>query len=226
VLVEPSDVVRAAFVWNLAVELARLGVSSAAVAPADEQRESLWPEPGLEASGAEFVTARASGRADLLACAREQARKRAGGAEAESLVLAQLPTAWLEPDADDAELPAWALCFTTPDLRELQKTFDAIGRLYRVAPHARVGVTVHGARSVGEARGAFFRLARATEEHLGRGLLSYGLLLDDLDVYRAIVSRRAIGSAHPQSRAARALRDVAELLVADAEEGPEETETR
>ena len=42
------------------------------------------------------------------------------------------------------------------------------------------------------------------------------LVVDDLHVYRAIVSRRPIGIEHPQSRAARALRDVARLVLDDA----------
>jgi MinD-like ATPase involved in chromosome partitioning or flagellar assembly len=46
--------------------------------------------------------------------------------------------------------------------------------------------------------------------------VSYGLLVDDLHVYRAIVARRPIGLEHPQSPAARALRDVARLVLEDA----------
>jgi MinD-like ATPase involved in chromosome partitioning or flagellar assembly len=48
---------------------------------------------------------------------------------------------------------------------------------------------------------------------------SYGLLVDALHVYRAIVAQRPIGLAHPQSPAARALRDVAQLLLTDALQG-------
>jgi MinD-like ATPase involved in chromosome partitioning or flagellar assembly len=51
--------------------------------------------------------------------------------------------------------------------------------------------------------------------HLSAKLLSYGLLVDDLHVYRAIVSGRPVGLEHPQSPAARALRDVARLLLED-----------
>jgi MinD-like ATPase involved in chromosome partitioning or flagellar assembly len=83
---------------------------------------------------------------------------------------------------------------------------------------ARVGVTIHGARRMGEAEAAFGRLARSTANHLGRELTSYGLLVDDLHVYRAIVDKRPIGLVHPQSPAARCLRDVAEMLLRDARE--------
>jgi MinD-like ATPase involved in chromosome partitioning or flagellar assembly len=42
--------------------------------------------------------------------------------------------------------------------------------------------------------------------------------MDDLHVYRSIVARRPIGLEHPQSPAARALHDVAGLLLDDAME--------
>ena len=77
-------------------------------------------------------------------------------------------------------------------------------------------MTIHGVRSIDEARGAFDTLSSALEPELRQRLVSYGLLLDDLDVYRAIVNRRPIGVIHPQSRAARALADVARLLLSDA----------
>ena len=81
---------------------------------------------------------------------------------------------------------------------------------------ARVGVAIHGASAIGDAKLAFEHLADVAQRHLGRGLESYGLLVDDLHVYRAIVSRRPIGIEHPQSRAARALRDVAQMILEDA----------
>ena len=86
----------------------------------------------------------------------------------------------------------------------------------RRATQARVGVTIHGARRIADAQSAFLHLAGVAARHLGRDLASYGLLVDDLHIYRAIVSRRPIGLEHPQSRAARALRDVARLLLEDA----------
>jgi MinD-like ATPase involved in chromosome partitioning or flagellar assembly len=79
-----------------------------------------------------------------------------------------------------------------------------------------VGVTIHGVRSIDQARETFDMLASALERDPGRSVVSYGLLLDDLDVYRAIVNRRPIGVIHPQSRASRALADVARLLLEDA----------
>jgi hypothetical protein len=40
------DVVRAAFAWNLAVEVARLGASAALLAPEGAEPSPLWPESG------------------------------------------------------------------------------------------------------------------------------------------------------------------------------------
>ncbi len=78
-------------------------------------------------------------------------------------------------------------------------------------------MTIHGPRSVAEARTAFDRLDQAVRRHLGRELSSYGLLIDDLHVYRAIVSRRPVGLTHPRAGATRALQEVAGLLLSDAQ---------
>jgi MinD-like ATPase involved in chromosome partitioning or flagellar assembly len=83
-------------------------------------------------------------------------------------------------------------------------------------PQAEVGVTIHGVSAISEARTAFEHLSRITEEQLGLVLASYGLLVDDLHVYRAIAAQRPIGLAHPQAPATRALKDVARLLYEDA----------
>src|SRR6185503_3963035 len=47
------DVVRAAFAWNLTVELARLGARAVMVAPRDPATAPLWPEPGRGPLGAQ-----------------------------------------------------------------------------------------------------------------------------------------------------------------------------
>jgi len=51
------DVVRAAYAWNLAVEIARRGASATLLAPADAEPSPLWPEPGRGPVGAEVVLA-------------------------------------------------------------------------------------------------------------------------------------------------------------------------
>ena len=81
---------------------------------------------------------------------------------------------------------------------------------------AEVGVTIHGVTSVNEARCAFKHLSRLCQTRLQLDLTSYGLLVDDLHVYRAIAAGRPIGLAHPQAPATRALMDVAGLLYEDA----------
>ena len=100
------------------------------------------------------------------------------------------------------------------------ETYGLAKRVLAASHEARVGVTIHGARRVVEAQSAFLHLAGIAARHLGRDLASYGLLVDDLHIYRAIVSQRPIGLEHPQSRAARALRDVARLLLEDARKMP------
>ena len=104
------------------------------------------------------------------------------------------------------------------EMRELRESYALVKRIVGANANARVGVTVHGVRCVGDAEAAFAHLARVAARHLGHTLESYGLLVDDLHVYRAIVSRRPIGLEHPQSRAARALRDVAGWLLEDVRE--------
>ena len=132
------------------------------------------------------------------------------------MVLVQVPPSWLDKAADGDPLLRCTLLFSAPETRELEETHALARRLFFAAPGARVGVTIHGVRSIDEAREAFDSLASALEPELRERLISYGLLLDDLDVYRAITNRRPIGVVHPQSRAARALADVARLLLSDA----------
>lgn len=213
---EPGDVVHAALVWNLAVEAARGGARAALVTPF-EADEALWPSPGRGPLGAEVVPSPAPEPAAVAAAAREVAVARAGGRP--GLVLVPVPPEALDKGADLGPLLRWTLLLTTPEPSGLQEAFGRAERLLAAAPGARVGVTVHGVRSVAEARRTFERLAAAVEGRLGAELLSYGLCLDELDVYRAIVRRCPVGVERPGSRAARALADVARLLVADAGAG-------
>ena len=53
------DVVRAAFAWNLNVEIARMGASATLVAPQDAQLEAIWPEAGPGPVGSEVILAEA-----------------------------------------------------------------------------------------------------------------------------------------------------------------------
>lgn len=210
------DVVRAAFVWNLAVEAARRGAASAVIAAGDEATESLWPQPGRGPLGTEFVPTFAPDLPSLAATALEVARTRGAAVRGGGFVLVHVPPSWIDKAADGDPLLRWTLLFSTPEPRDLEETYNVARRLLSAAPGARVGVTIHGVRSIDQAREAFEAVASAVERDLGQSLLSYGLLLDDLEVYRAIVNRRPIGVIHPQSRASRALADVARLLLEDA----------
>jgi hypothetical protein len=214
------DVVRAAFAWNLAVEVARLGASAALLAPEAEEPSPLWPESGPGPVGSEVVLTGAAGLPDLARAALDLAVSRAAESEAGGLVLVRVPPAWLSGAGDARALLRWVLLLTAGAPRELLETYALAKAVLARHPQARVGVTVHGARRLDEAERAFRQLAEVSARHLGRSVVSYGLLVDDLHVYRGIVARRPIGLEHPQSRAARALRDVARLLLEDARGWP------
>ncbi len=211
-----ADVVRAAFAWNLTVEIARLGGSAALLAPAPAEPSPLWPAPGRGPLGAELLFARAGGLGELRRAALDVAVTRAPEAADGGVVLVRVPPAWLVGGGDGRALLRWSLLFTSTDRRELMETYGVAKRILAAGPEARVGITVHGARRRAEAERAFAHVADVSRRHLQRTPTSYGLLVDDLHVYRAIVARRPIGLEKPQSPAARALRDVARMLLADA----------
>jgi len=210
------DVVRAAYAWNLAVEVARQGASATLLAPANSEPSPLWPEPGRGPVGAEVVLSEARSFGDLNRTALDIAVGRAADSDDGGVVLVTVPPTWFCDAGDGRALVRWVLLFTAVETRDLLETYSLAKRIIAANSAARVGVTVHGVRGVEEAKGAFQHLADVAARHLEHPLTSYGLLIDDLHVYRAIVSRRPIGLEHPQSRAARALRDVARLLLEDA----------
>lgn len=211
------DVVRAAFAWNLVVEAARLGSSATLLAPDGRETAPLWPEVGHGPLGAEVLLTAATDLGSLSRAALDVAVSRAADAREGGLVVVRVPPAWLAEARVGHALLRWSLLFSSPERRDLLETYRMAKRVLRALPDASVGVTIHGVRRVAEAARAFQHVAGVSLRHLGRPLLSYGLLLDDLHVYRAIVSRRPIGLEHPQSRAARALQDVARMLLEDAQ---------
>jgi len=211
------DVVRAAHLWNLAVEVARLGGRVVLLAP-EASDGALWPAPGRGPVGMELVLARVDGPAALLGEAGRLAAERGVDAAEGGLLLLRLPPGWIERAPGSAALFERALLLVAPEERDLAAASVLAGRLLRAAPDLALGATIHGVRRVGEAARAFARLAEEVERRHGRGLRSYGLLVDDLHLYRSIVSRRPVGLSHPHSPAARTLREVAELLLEDARE--------
>lgn len=212
------DVVRAALAWNLAVEAARLGVRSTLVAPSAADAASLWPDAGKGPLGAELIVTFAEDLAELAAAAQSTSASPEETFDDGGLVVVHVPPPWIEKAPAPLPLLRHVLLFASPERSDLAQTYSLLKRCV-AAGAERIGVTIHGVRSVIEAEEAFLRLARASERHLGRPIESYGLLVDDLNVYRSIVSRRPIGLTHPHSPAARALRDVANLLVGDLRGG-------
>jgi hypothetical protein len=214
------DVVRAAFAWNLAVEIARLGAHATLLAPDHPEGASLWPASGRGPIGAELDLVRVANLKELNHAALDVAVSKAAGPTDGGVVLARVPLSWTRQPSDSPALLRWVLLFASPDSHDLREAYGLAKQLVLSAPTTRIGLTIHGARRIGEAEDAFARIAGTAQRHLRHSVVSYGLLVDDLHVYRAIVARRPIGLEHPQSRAARALRDVARLLLDDARKQP------
>jgi hypothetical protein len=212
------DVVHAAFAWNLVVEAARLGANATLLAPADPAAASLWPPSGRGPVGAKLELVRAANLRELNRAALDAAVSRAADAKNGGVILARVPPAWLNGASEGRALLRWVLLFAATESEDLRETYRLAKRIVRVSPTPRIGITIHGARRIEEAERAFSRLADTAQRHLGHSVVSYGLLVDDLHIYRAIVAHRPIGLEHPQSRAARALRDVARLLLDDAQD--------
>jgi len=210
------DVVRAALAWNLAIETARLGGSTLMLAPASDEGSPLWPEPGMGPLGTELVLCPATDLESLFAAASDLARSRAEGARHGGIVFVRIPPAWLANGSTKTSPIRWLLLLTSANRRDLHEAYDLAKTMRAANADAEVGVTIHGVRTVSEARAAFEYLSRISQEQLGLEIASYGLLVDDLHVYRAIAAQRPIGLAHPQAPATRALMDVARLLYEDA----------
>lgn len=213
---EDRDVVRAALAWNLGVETARLGAASTLVVPEADRSGVLWPQDAPGPLGSELLFAPAKDVPSLIEAAEEVARVRGADARRGGLVAVRLPVAELLETSALPDALRWLLLLSSTDADDLRETADRAARLFDRHPTLEIGVSLHGARSIEEARAAFETLTRATQDRVGRSLISYGLLVDDLDVYRAIAAQRPIGLIHPQAPASRALADVARLLYEDA----------
>ena len=215
--VAARDVVRAAFTWNLTVELARLGARAVMLAPHDPAAAALWPEPGRGPLGAQVAYPEARDLVSLGHAALDAAIAGAADASDGGVVVVCAPPEWLMRGAAVRPLLRWLLLFGTPDASDLREAYALAKLAYRRGSDPLVGLVIHGVRRLREAERAFAHVAGVSARHLGRSPQSYGLLADDLHVYRAIAARRPIGLEHPQSRAARALGDVARMLWSDAQ---------
>jgi len=207
------DLVRAALLWNLAVEAARQGARTTLITPVAAE-DAPWPSAAPQPLGVE-VLAVAGDEPEALARAAELAA-RPTAREARRLVLAGVPAPWLAKGADAEALLRWVVALVRPDEREGEETWNVLEAVGAQAPHAQLGAVIFGVRSLGEARRTFEKLALRVERELARTLTSYGVLIDDVELSRSILTRRPIPLVHPTSAAARALADVAALCLADA----------
>jgi len=209
------DVARPALLWNLAVEMARQGTPAALVVPAPGGC-AAWPAPGRGPLGVEVVEAEPATLPVLAEAARAAGARAAARSTTPPFVLIGVPVASLRKDADAASLLERVLLLTRPDERELLETWAALDAIAEQAPGAALGACVFGVRSLADARRTFESLAALAELELERTLTSYGVLIDDVHLSRSIVSQRPIALAQPGTPAARALADVAAMLIADA----------
>jgi hypothetical protein len=211
----PHDVVRGALLWNLAVEASRQGAQVSLVAPAEE-RCTPWLPACRAPLGVDVQKVEADALGAFAPSAEQAARRAASRGGEVALALAAVPHAWLR-GADTGPLSLrWVLLLARPDERELLETWSALEAVAVRAPNARIGASVFGVRTLADARRAFEGLAALAELELQRELVSYGVLIDDVHLSRSIVSQRPIGLEKPGSAAARALADVASMLIEDA----------
>jgi hypothetical protein len=207
---EPDEVLGVAFLWNLAHELSRRGTSVAWVNALSDE-ELL---PGDATPGLARVLAPVDELAGLASAVREAGAKLLRAQRAPELVLTRVPPAWLAPEPGAHELLSWTLLLAGPDPERRDEARLRSRRIADAFPGARIGVTVHGVRSVREAETAYGTLARELATP-GTELWSYGLLLEDHLLYDALLARRPLTQQRPDSRAAHSLRDVARLLHED-----------
>ncbi len=204
-----GDLVRSALFWNLAVAAARLAGGVRVVTLPAPEDPPVAPEPGRGPLGIEVLHAEAAEPSALAACARAAARS-------EGLVIAAVPPEWLRKAADLAPLLSWVVTLARPEPHEMLESYAALKRAALQHPEARLGACVFGVRRVAQAQRTFERLALTVERHLDRELVSYGMLIDDVQLSRSVVSRRPIALSYPAAPAARALTDVAGMLLEDA----------
>jgi hypothetical protein len=202
------DPVQSALLWNLAVEIGRQQARVGVVAPG----ALLGAAFGRDALGVAVERVEAGPAA--VASAAEQMLRRIEARE-RALVFGAFDTSWLAKSTEWSALLRWSLVFARPDERSLRDCAEALAAIATESPQARLGVTVYGVRNRTEARDCFEHLALGVERRFGCPLTSYGVLIDDVHLSRSIVTGRPIGLASPQSGAARALADVASLVLAD-----------
>lgn len=209
-LSEPDDAFAVAVTWNLAHELARRGLAVAWVTSlADEELLPPDATPGL--------TRLLSPAQELSGLARavSEATAKLAASRAPGLVLVRVPPGWIAPGPAAERTLAWTLQLVAPDLEQRIRAISIARRVLAAHPAARVGAVLHDVRNVREAERAFTALTRECVERSNARLVSYGVLLDDADLYRSLLARRPLALLRPDARATRAVADVANLLRSD-----------
>ncbi len=213
------DALRLALAWNLAAELEQLGRPPHWVAA----RPPVEAGSELDGCGSFSMTWIETSRGDVSALRRaalEPSRAGARGAKAmgapPTFVLMPLPTdlSWSD---DDAPLLGRCWLAAGPSDRERSSFLSLCERILSIRPDAELGLTVVGVADLRGARRTFASLAEIYACRFDRRLRSQGLVLDERELYRTLTARRPLSRLLPDSRAARTLRDAAELIRDDLE---------
>lgn len=206
------EIVRASLVLSLADEVAALGGDTTVLTPNTADARRLFPSAALESTNARVKTTRADNLSSLYSAARELAAVRGASATNRGVILVRIPPMWLRGAHEASELLDWLLLFSATDSRSLADTYAVAAWVLGENPKAEIGVTIHGAEDHRSAEEAFGALARNVEQRLGRTLANYGLLVEDLDLYRSLVSSASLCRTGRRSLAAAGLREAAKLV--------------
>jgi len=210
--VADHEIVRASLIGSLAVEIAALGGNATILTPATPNAEKLFPQRLCQSPRTRVQVTQAEDLASLHSAAVELAEAERADESQGGVVLVRIPPKWLRGADHATELLDWLLLFTSTDQRNLANTYALAAMVLKENPTAEIGITVHGAKGRRDAEAAFGRLARSVEQRLGLSLASYGLLVEDLDIYRALVGGTTVGRTYPGSLSAQSLRAAAKLV--------------
>ncbi len=205
-IADGTETLAIAIAWNLAAAHAALGTRTTWIST----NASVWA-PAASAPPA---------LQQVRAARAKDARAEAASAETDSVWLHLAPN----PSVSE-ELLSHALFFVSSETDASARCLAHMEGLRARAPGGELSVLIHGVTSRAEGRSVFARLAEAASRRLGGSGLGgsvseAGVLVDDLEVYRSLVSRRPVCLAAPDSRAALALFRAARRL-SEAPDGGE-----
>ena len=211
--IEADDPVRSAISWNLAFELARTGKPWQLIIPDVGASHSHWPLGRSQPPSVpnQKIDAHTWEELEQHCAANPSAT---GGASN----LAALPPDWIRAANARFQEDDLLLLFATPDTRNLMEQFALAKSAATQAHRPQLGLCIYAAKSRHEAELAFHRFHSATQKHLEISTQSYGMLFEEVQIYRAIVEQQPVGLSHPHSLASKALRNVAALIASDWKE--------